>query len=802
MSAPLSPLTSSGENSRLRSPASPKSAKGQGNIDEILGTNEYSENAFSSPLKTVVEDADTSPQGDMIYEDDNAAAVSAATPTHDEYQLHVDGEDEGQSVQEAPSSPFQFEARDDTVDFQKLREMEASPLVPSEHSTTPRKRSYEHAPDEQGENGDVDSDGRCKKGANRRDENEIDVYADEDASFLSDQRKGTDGVNDGSGQDTGSNSMMEEKLNEGMSTVLHGDDTSNDKENDDDLHDYMDDTHLSTFSAVPNADMTSFAKLRGESPAKAMQNFVSNSPAPENDALHPSVEPSTPASARASNRKSALIDLGTPTGSPTPRRRDPRALGNPSATPNLLDLDQPTFSPRPRYSMQNARYSPTRRSPLRTVRESMRSPPKASLLDFDLPPAPTPRSIPAVTPRELESLKSSFMSEISSLKATLSGREAEVSSLKQAVTDAERRVGEALEEVRNEAARKDSLELEQAEWQRRGQEMENILREVKADIVEGEQEKARLSKKVEEAEKSKDQLESRMVELESQLTAARNAPSSDGASTDSATTTGTSTQQTKTAEETAHEVQDAVEKVARELHTLYKGKHETKVAALKKSYETRWDKRVREAEKKLKEVQEENERMRVERENTTASETAKSHNEVSNMMAHVKDEHEAEKRVLEAQIKGLQQEMAALRGDSERLRTDLDTERAEKGELVAVVDEWFAMQQSQPAPQSQPQTSERVQTPSVHGSASPEPTRRPSAAEPVMEDFRRSVSHSSSGSGIRPPSTSSATGEKKIPKIGGVKGARTNGGGKSGIAVFTPGRSGIMGSIERMGRGG
>ena len=801
MSAPLSPLTSSGENSRLRSPASPKSAKGQGNIDEILGTNEYSENAFSSPLKTVVEDADTSPQGDMIYEDDNAAAVSAATPTHDEYQLHVDGEDEGQSVQEAPSSPFQFEARDDTVDFQKLREMEASPLVPSEHSTTPRKRSYEHAPDEQGENGDVDSDGRCKKGANRRDENEIDVYADEDASFLSDQRKGTDGVNDGSGQDTGSNSMMEEKLNEGMSTVLHGDDTSNDKENDDDLHDSMDDTHLSTFSAVPNADMTSFAKLRGESPAKAMQNFVSNSPAPENDALHPSIEPSTPASARASNRKSALIDLGTPTGSPTPRRRDPRALGNPSATPNLLDLDQPTFSPRPRYSMQNARYSPTRRSPLRTVRESMRSPPKASLLDFDLPPAPTPRSIPAVTPRELESLKSSFMSEISSLKATLSGREAEVSSLKQAVTDAERRVGEALEEVRNEAARKDSLELEQAEWQRRGQEMENILREVKADIVEGEQEKARLSKKVEEAEKSKDQLESRMVELESQLTAARNAPSSDGASTDSATTTGTSTQQTKTAEETAHEVQDAVEKVGRELHTLYKGKHETKVAALKKSYGTRWDKRVREAEKKLKEVQEENERMRVERENTTASETAKSHNEVSNMMAHVKDEHEAEKRVLEAQIKGLQREMAALRDNSERLRTDLDTERAEKGELVAVVDEWLAMQQSQPAPQAQPQTSERVSTPSVHGSASPEPTWRPSA-EPVMEDFRRSVSHSSSGSGIRPPSTSSATGEKKIPKIGGVKGARTNGGGKSGIAVFTPGRSGIMGSIERMGRGG
>lgn len=83
--------------------------------------------------------------------------------------------------------------------------------------------------------------------------------------------------------------------------------------------------------------------------------------------------------------------------------------------------------------------------------------------DFEIPPAPTPRSIPTITPRELESLKSGFMSEISSLKATLSGKEAEVASLKKAVADAERRVGEALEEVRNEAARKEALEIEQAE---------------------------------------------------------------------------------------------------------------------------------------------------------------------------------------------------------------------------------------------------------------------------------------------------------------------------------------------------
>jgi hypothetical protein len=64
----------------------------------------------------------------------------------------------------------------------------------------------------------------------------------------------------------------------------------------------------------------------------------------------------------------------------------------------------------------------------------------SNLLDFDIPPAPTPRSLPSITPRELESLKSGFLSEISSLKASLSGKEAEVQSLKTAVGDAEKRV--------------------------------------------------------------------------------------------------------------------------------------------------------------------------------------------------------------------------------------------------------------------------------------------------------------------------------------------------------------------------
>lgn len=761
---------------------------------EILESREYhQENSFSSPSKRMIHDANVDPDADV----DGDSQVQ-------------DGEDDDQSVLEAPSSPFQFDGRDDTVDFQKLREMQQqqqqqqqeerrreSSLVPSERSTTPRKRSFEHVPQEQEGRDDVDDDeGRYKKGAaNRKDEPEINVYADEDSSFSNDRRViGYDGA--------GSNSMMEEKHNEGMSTVLHDDDSSNDKENgsmaDDDFYDDIDDTHLSTFSAVPNADMTSFAKLRGASPTKTMRDSVSNSPVP-------AVEASTPAGGRLSPRKNALIDLGTPLSSSTSRHRE---SGKPGAPPKLLDLhDQPALSPRPGYGMQNARHSPMRQSPLRIARESIRSPSKASLLDFDLPPPPTPRSIPTVTPRELETLKSGFMSEISSLKATLSGREAEVSSLKQAVADAERRVGEAMEEVRNEAARKESLELEQTEWQRRGEEMESVLREVKADIVEGEKEKARLVKKVEDVEKGKEQLESRMVELESRLAAAGNS------STPSNTTSG-STAEGTSAEETAREVQDAVEKVARELHILYKGKHETKVAALKKSYETRWEKRVREAENRVKGVEEENARLREDRENsrTTASQTIKNREEISSLIGHAKDEHETEKRVLEAQIKGLQQEMAALREDRQSLQTDLKMERAEKGELVAAVDEWLAMQHQPATAESGAGTGIGTGTTGTpQGSASPEPVD-PSE---LNQSMRRSTSHSSGGgtSGLRPPRTA-APGEKKIPKVGGIGGKGPRGyagghaqsasggnGGKSGIAVFTPGRSGIMGSIERMGRG-
>ncbi|KAJ6120273.1 hypothetical protein N7523_004553 [Penicillium sp. IBT 18751x] len=679
--------------------------------------------------------------------------------------------------------------KESTIDVQKRRSTVRTSLgVDGRQSTsaTSRKRSFDQTPQDHEEQ----ANDRCKKGMVTRADPEIDEDYGEESSVIHNQSyvSNTSLTHERSAI---GNSVMEDKRNEGMSTVLHEDDddvpankgTLADKdlsvlgEND---RDSMDDTGLSNFSVLP--DMTSFAKLRADSPLKSMRGSVGPGSAARTDIYRRSLDPSTPGTARRSYRPSAMYDVDSPIGSPTPRRRASRDIGLSRETSNLLDLtDNMNFYPR--QSMQsNTRYSP-RRSPMRNTRQSMRSPSKLSLLDFDIPPAPTPRSIPTITPRELESLKSAFMSEISSLKATLSGKEAEVASLKTAVGDAERRVGEAWEEVRHEIARKEELEVEQEEWGRRGKEMETVLLSVRSELEDGERERDRLSRKVDEAEKSKDELESRIVELETQLSAARS-------STESSTVSGHRHNISQSTEDTAREVQDAVEKVARELHTLYKSKHETKVAALKKSYESRWEKRLREAERKLATAHEENDRLREERDAAQLDSMAASN---ASMINREHDDHEAEKRVLEAQIQGLQREMASIKEDSDRLRLELKSERAEKGELVAAVDEWLAIQ-NQPTQQPLAQEKREVSVSSI----GPTEEEYQSSNEVPAENLRRSVSRSGS-SGIRPP----ASGKKRIPQFGAGSGhSRGNSGGKSGIALPTPGRGGIMSSIERMGRGG
>ncbi|RAL07464.1 uncharacterized protein BO97DRAFT_409033 [Aspergillus homomorphus CBS 101889] len=778
MSTPLSPLTSSRQNSRAIS-SNHDDAMEKEDVDTSSIVDYGQVNISSSPSNPV--DNALRPLRTDEYHD-----PGYESPTREEDNADVE------SLQIAPSSPFQFEGRDETVDFMRLRAMSRQPLeCINEHSATPRKRSYEQVPDYQ--ETDEESKERYKKVASRREAAEVGASAPEDVEPVSNQESMAEILDREI-----VHSVVEDNDNDEIATVLHDNEVYNDGLDNneiidmhetnifmnDDSQDSMDETRLSTFSAVP--DMTTFAQLRSDSPYKLKQSLPGN-PSQDVSYARQSLGTATPTTMQRSPRKTALVEAGTPSKSITPRKRE---LKDTDATPNLLDFtDQPGFFSRARHSMQNERYSPSRRSPLRTARDALRSPAKASLLDFDIPSIPTPRSIPTVTPREVESLKSGFLSEISSLKATLSGKEAEVASLKQAVADAERRVGEALEEVRNESTRRETLEIEQVRWQQRGQEMEAVLCNVKAEFVEGEQERERLAKKADDAEKIKEQLEGRVVELQSQLVAARKPASHDASST-------TESSSVKSAEETAKEVQDAVEKVARELHTLYKSKHETKVAALKKSYESRWEKRVREAESKLKTAIEENELLKIERDAVISE----AHLAEPSVHSHEKEGHEAEKRVLEAQVKGLQQEVVTLKGETERLHAELKVERAEKGELVAAVDEWLSIQ---PIHAHAPSESSLSQSPQgqVHQSLDPLPSRTESAPG----NLQQSVSQGSSSSSIRPLSTGAGSErERKIPKIGAPVSRQTRGnsGSKSGIAVFTPGRSGIMGSIERMGRGG
>ncbi|KAJ5757831.1 uncharacterized protein N7511_006525 [Penicillium nucicola] len=774
---------------RHNSPVVPKHSSSAVELESSLSTHEKGEKIGSSEVHETMEE----PQS--VHED-HLPAVEPSSPLHlklareftESPKLQVPRDSPVVSKHSSPVAPrsqSRSASKENTLDVHKPRQLSRASLV-SSSTATPRKRSYDQTPQDHEDN--LQMNERCKKGMTSRagvsEAPEIHIDAEEESSVMHNDSMLSTGsaIHDRSAI---GNSMMEDKQNEGMSTVLHED---GDKENvgqDTNEHsmvdDSMDDTCLSAFSAVP--DMTTFAKLRAGSPMKSTRGSVALSPAHGRDESRRN-DPTTPSTARRAYRASAYLEENSPTGSPTPRRKDSQDMPKPVDSANLLDLtDQMNFHPH--QSMQSSRFSPSRRSPLRSARHSIRSPGKmSSLLDFDIPPAPTPRSIPTVTPRELESLKSGFMSEISSLKATLSGKEAEVASLKTAVTDAERRVGEALEEIRNEVANKEALEMEQAGWGHQAKEMESVLRSVQTELMEGERERERLTKKAESAEKSKERLERKIVELESQLSAVRASSLSTSAKPNG------SEQSSNSAEDTAREVQDAVEKVARELHTLYKGKHETKVTALKKSYESRWEKRLREVEKKLTVSREENEHLRVELDNAQSESMSAAS---TSQIAHENEEHEAEKRVMEAQIKGLQQEMAALRDDTERMRSDLQTERAEKGELVAAVDEWLAMQQA-PAP-SHPRSRETSVVSSVHHDSLED--QRQASREVTPDEFNRSVSRSVSG-GIRPP----ATAEKRISRFGAPGGhSRGNSGGKSGIAMPTPGR-GIMGSIERMGRGG
>lgn len=362
-------------------------------------------------------------------------------------------------------------------------------------------------------------------------------------------------------------------------------------------------------------------------------------------------------------------------GGRTPSQMAQGARRDSGNTTNLLDFTD------------NLRYPGGRDSPNKAATMANTKTPQrngiANLLDFEIPPMPTPRSVPSISARELESLKSNFMSEISSLKATLSGKEAEAASLKTALMDAEKRAGESMEQLREERTMRQQVAEDKDTWEKRGKEMETVLRQVKDEIMITQKERETLEAKLEESEGRREAAEFMAQEAESKMAVMRASKVNNDA---------TASPGVKSPKATAsqREIEVAVEKVARELHAAYKSKHESKVAALKKNYEMRWDKKIRELEAKIEELNRENEELRVGRDATLTKvelETTERREQA------VKDS--AEIKGLHAEVDKLGASLRSVQEDNAELRQQLECERVEKGELVTLAEELMQMQTNQ-----------------------------------------------------------------------------------------------------------
>lgn len=545
----------------------------------------------------------------------------------------------------------------------------------------------------------------------------------------------------------------------------------------------IDDTFVSTFStfsAVP--DMTSFAKI-GPTPTKY------SGPTPRRTLIE------TPATARRPQSVIQNRSYETPRVQRYGTTRDDTNL--------ILDFTDQINGFAGYNHPSPARTG--RNSPLKSVPDmSWASTPTvnrnnmSNLLDFDIPPAPTPRSMPSITPRELESLKSNFLSEISSLKASLSGKEAEVNSLKTAVGDAEKRVGESAEQVREERSLKEQLIFEKEEWEKRGREMEAVLRNVKEEIVHGEREQDELEGRLQECEGRREAAEMMAQEAESKMAAMR-------AGKVSPLSESTSSETNKSGDCSncgGKAIEVAVEKVSRELHTLYKEKHESKVAALKKSYEKRWEKRIRELEYQIEDISKENDELRLGRDNTMTKVEAKNPLELT-MDLEKQAARDAKTKELEAELEGLTQVINSVKLDNNDLRRMLDEERVEKGKLVAAVDEMIPLVAAfddmlanmDSVPENLP--SATITTNNRH-----HPVSQPTNVENLRGSISRASGLRAPASVKKNPSTESRIGRGGFGAPAGherTKSVISQGNSRPGSGMGHTSRSGMMNSIEKMG---
>ncbi|KAF2500854.1 hypothetical protein BU16DRAFT_523604 [Lophium mytilinum] len=494
----------------------------------------------------------------------------------------------------------------------------------------------------------------------------------------------------------------------------------------------VDDTCFSNFSEMP--DMTKFANSMMRSPAKSVLNQGMSTP--RANLLM------TPATARKHQSQSP---------SPTPRRNANPIYSDNDTTNLLLDFTQQieAFSTATHRSPTRGRNSPTKsatESNLLSFIQNQRSPAKSSfvpstpaekrhllnLLDFELPPPPTPRSIPSITIRELESLKSGFQSQVSSLTASLSGKEAEVSSLKKAVSSAERRVGEAQEQVREERSAREHAEKQKAEWEKKGTEVEAVLKSIKEEVMKSDQEREELFRKLDEAERRAEDAELRANDAESRAVEA------EGKCVDTTVFVEADTDKpTKgpvyTAEEVQKQIDEKVATLCKELHVIYKKKHESKVSALKRSYEEKMARKTKELQTNVKDLKKKCEELQHARDATFS--TVLPTDIPSNSSAAINaadlqklETQQAEIEEQKARLAGLESEIQSVRDNHAQVLKELEAERVEKGELVAAAEQMLSLQMEFQAQQAAQEEMRRSVGPAGGNAVRPSGLTRPGFA--------------------------------------------------------------------------
>ena len=590
---------------------------------------------------------------------------------------------------------------------------------------------------------------------------------------------------------------------------------------------------LSSISAIPT-DLTRFSNLRNSptksnreqwSPSKQLRNSVlTNTPGARPLQLLSRTnsinedEEATPRRSRESNDSSTdlmnftgqtNILIPPPGSAPRTTRRSPSGRGAFPIRVNATPSHRAQASvDRERAIVSSDKHVPATPAGRHAHRHSMYGTSNGlglDLLDIDFEPMATPRSIPTVTPRELETLRSELQSRISGLEATLSGKEAEVKALTRAITDAEVRAGKVSEELRGERVAREDLEHAKEDMERRSREMEEVLREVKQNAFVEEREREKLRRQIEEAERNSEEAEVRILELNASLDTLRSDrlmnspspakhPSTPGGSIDIDTA-----------------VKNATESVARELHALYKTKHERKVADLKVSYEKRWIKQVEQLRSEVKASQDEVVKLQTEREATMSGVVPGQSDLIMRMEGQIEElrrwneDLSAQKKVVEAESAGFRGQIETLSNETAAMRLDLQQERVEKGELVAQIDEFLLLKAEEEEIQAErARTQAALQQPvspprSEDGGSNGRPTSLTSLQSPGKS---RETPAAARTSRPRPMSMLQA------PKGGKFSGISAPGSGLKapsnvGRGIGFTGRSGgLMENIARMGAGG